>query len=250
MKKIIILCLLLVGFNLIESSTNENNNEEEATFLTKMIPEVAIESNDYYEILIADLIIELIENITKNCDSIDKSKCEEKCNQYLNVINEAIDMDKSICKKITDDFYKNSPNAKKYMSETLTKSLPKEVKIKENGDYAPNGKFGVKGEYGPKGHNGPFGPFGEKGPFKTHKHKFLKYGKIKRIICALIFKQYNLFEFLDRIFKKLKIIETINKVCGSKINLQRRLVEAVIDRAEICEYVFGFFGFDTSSCRD
>ena len=249
MNKIIILFLFLIEINLINSSTNENNNEDEIEFFDKMKYEVNIESNDYYEILIADHMIELIENITNNCNKIEKSECQKKCYQYLNVINETIEMDKPICKDIINDFYKNSPNPKKLMSETLTKLLPQEIKIKK-GDYAPKGKYGSESQYGPNGKNGPFGPYGEKGPFRTHKHKFLKYGKIKEKICNFIFQKYELFKFLDRVFGRLNIIKTINRICGSNINYQRRLVEAVIDKVKICEYLFGFFGFDTSSCGD
>ena len=215
MKNIVILFLILIGINLCQDAETfqKHNNKTDYQLIERVYP---MTPEHYYELLIADHIIELILNVLEKCSTIDPPKCHAQCYENFKTINDTINVSESVYSGTLKDYYHN-PNVLglKKMCATLIKGLSHPIKIK-NGIYDYNSTLGFNGEYGPKGKKGPLGPYGPNGPFRTHRHD------IK-------------FEIVSNQTERIK---------------PRRLIDPLIDLSIICEYVFGFFGFDTSNCED
>ena len=250
MQKIVILFLILIGINSCKcTETSATEEKDEMEMAQKIGTLISISPENYYELLIADHMIELVLSITQNCSDIDHLTCEKKCYGDFKKITDTIDIDQSVYTSIINIYYQNPKElVKKNLCEALKNALPNPIVIKQ-GDYAQNSKYGYNGEYGPKGEKGPFGPYGSKGPFRTHKHKLWIYGKIKKLICRYIKGYLDFMEYLKINTDKIKF-NNLRKNCGINQITQRRLDDAIIDLSAICEYVFGFFGFDTSNCEN
>jgi hypothetical protein len=213
---------------------NHNDIEIENEMM-KNLPEINISSEIYYELVIADFIIELIE--TNYNYSINNNNIYDNiiCIDSFNKLNEAIELTTNFCEKIIKNIInRNLPSHYKLLlSQEIYNSLPLTITIKKDGPLGPNGDYKVEGDYGTKGNKGPFGPHGPKGPRHYHHHKHSKYGKFGKIYSKEIAKK--------------------NKPNKDKKDVQmmhRRLVDPLIDRSAICEYIFGFFGFDVKQCYD
>ena len=210
MKNIVILFLILIGINLCRETdshlitNNDTLNEEE----------FSLSREKYYEVLIADHMIELILCVSENCSELNRSNCYEQCYEDFKKLKATIDISESVYNDILTDNYHNPKRIEQLkMCVTLKNALRKPIVIKK-GVYDDNSVYGFKGKYGPRGEKGPYGPYGEKGPYRKHNHI---YNKERRRI---------------------------------EIRKQRRLLDPLIELSTICEYLFEFFGFDTTNCED
>ena len=267
MKKISIFILFLIGINCklltlredvedIQSSktltsnsndinepdlmnNNQNTNEEfDEDKIMENFTQIDENPGNYYEIVIADMIIELIElnyeSYINNNYSFDKNICDDT---FIK-LNETIKLITNFCESFKSIINKNVIQHKLLLSEDLLNSLPPNIEIQNDGPLGPGGEFDFKGDFGPKGKKGPLGPYGSRGKRKHHHHKHSEYGKFGRIYCE----------------KNVECKEKKNHWQNWKNRGQhphhRRLVEAVIDKHSICEYIYGFFGFDVTQCYE
>lgn len=217
---------------------------------------ISIPRENYYELLIADHIIELILCISEKCGDGDHESCKKNCQEDFKKLTDTVEIDPSVYDKVLDDSCRNPDGTIKQSTiwETLKSALPNPIKIK-NGDS----EYGYSGKYGPKGEKGPFGPYGINGPFRTHKHELLKYGRMKKLECKYVKKNLAFLKLFNIKIEENSTLSTFIEKCGlsnliekgDKIEgKRRRLVDPLIDLTAICEYIYGFFGFDTSNCED
>lgn len=196
-----------------------------------------IDVNNFYEIVIADMIIELIELNYESCINNNNKFDDNLCHDSFIKLNETIKLKENFCESFQTTINRNANQYKQLLSKDLLNSLPQNIEIQKDGQLGPDGEFNIDGEYGPNGKKGPLGPYGRKGVKKHHHHKHSQYGKLGRIFC-----QHK---------KECKESKSNWKNWKNKgPHYYRRLVDAVIDKHAICEYIYGFFGFDVNQCYE
>ena len=276
MKKLSIFFFFLIVINLINSTrfpifeaatslqnseeNNENakenaNNETETNDVIEEELNEEISKQNYYELYIAEKIINLVLDITENCTNkeFDIENCKIIANESFIAFYNSIEglNNNNLLHSLINEFYKDysSYHAQYTLSKSLINILPKNISIPDEIDDEEKKKYSTNVNANnsisnPHLHCKKLENFND---FKSYDYYHFNFQKCVQcnwiVICGGGRRRKRVFSTNGPNHRR-----AYGLYKKKRRNNMRNLLEPLVEIGTICEYVLSFFGFDTDDC--